>query len=91
MRTKADCEELQKDLMKWYDIWDGRWNSREINVKYACGKNNPNLTYEMMDSEPTTTVGEWNPGLTVDSTMEMSAQCYQEAQEKGNRSNAKNH
>lgn len=82
MRTKADCEELQKHLMKWYDIWDGRWNSIEINVKYACGKNSPNLTYEIMDSEPTTTAGEWNPGFTMDSTMEMSAQCYQQAEEK---------
>lgn len=36
----------------------------------------------MMDSEPTTTAGEWNPGFKMDSTREMSAQCYQQAKEK---------
>lgn len=33
-------------------------------------------------TEPTVTTQEWNPGFTMDSPMEMSAQCYQQSKEK---------
>ncbi|CAM5159894.1 unnamed protein product [Natator depressus] len=50
VKTKADCEELQKDLTKlsdWATKWQMKFNVDKCKVTHI-GKNNPNSTYNMM-------------------------------------------
>ena len=50
VKTKADCEELQKDLTKlsdWATKWQMKFNVDKCKVMHI-GKNNPNYTYNMM-------------------------------------------
>ncbi|CAM4625917.1 unnamed protein product [Caretta caretta] len=77
VKTKADCEELQKDLTKLSD-WATKWQMKFIVDKCKVmhiGKNNPNYTYNMMGANLTTTNQEKDLGVIVDSSLKTSTQC----------------
>ncbi|CAM5084504.1 unnamed protein product, partial [Eretmochelys imbricata] len=57
VKTKADCEELQKDLTKlsdWATKWQMKFNMDKCKVMHI-GKNSPNYTYNMMGANLATT------------------------------------
>uniref|UniRef100_A0A8C3FHN3 Reverse transcriptase domain-containing protein n=1 Tax=Chrysemys picta bellii TaxID=8478 RepID=A0A8C3FHN3_CHRPI len=57
VKTKADCEELQKDLTKlsdWATKWPMKFNVDKCKVMHL-GKNNPSYTYNMMGANLATT------------------------------------
>uniref|UniRef100_A0A8C3HZR7 Reverse transcriptase domain-containing protein n=1 Tax=Chrysemys picta bellii TaxID=8478 RepID=A0A8C3HZR7_CHRPI len=86
VKTKADCEELQKDLTKlsdWATKWQMKFNVDTCKVMHS-GKNNPNYTYNMMGANLTTTNQEKDLGVIVDSSLKTSTQCA-EAVKKANR------
>uniref|UniRef100_A0A8C8SCV0 Reverse transcriptase domain-containing protein n=1 Tax=Pelusios castaneus TaxID=367368 RepID=A0A8C8SCV0_9SAUR len=86
VKTKADCEELQKDLTKlsdWASKWQMKFNVDKCKVMHI-GKNNPNYTYNMMGANLATTSQEKDLGVIVDSSLKMSVQCA-EAVKKANR------
>ncbi|CAM4470707.1 unnamed protein product [Lepidochelys olivacea] len=77
VKTKADCEELQKDLTKLRD-WATKWQMKFYVDKYKLmhiGKNNPNYTYNMMGANLATTNQEKDLGVIVDSSLKMSTHC----------------
>ncbi|CAM4557507.1 unnamed protein product [Lepidochelys olivacea] len=77
VRTKTDCEELQKDLTKlsdWATKWQMKFNVDKCKVMHI-GKNNPNYTYNMMEVNLATTNQEKDPGVSVDSSLKTSTQC----------------
>ncbi|CAM5102996.1 unnamed protein product [Eretmochelys imbricata] len=77
VKTKADCEELQKDLTKLND-WGTKWQMKFNVDKYKVmhiGKNNPNYTYNMMGANLATTNQEKDLGVIMNSSLKMSTQC----------------
>ncbi|CAM5143004.1 unnamed protein product [Natator depressus] len=77
VKTKADCEELQKDLTKlsdWATKWQMKFNVDECKVMHT-GKNDPHYTYNMMGANLATTNQERELGVIVDSSLKMSTQC----------------
>ncbi|CAM5138679.1 unnamed protein product [Natator depressus] len=77
VKTKADCEELQKDLAKvsvWATKWQMKLNVDKCKVTHI-GKNNPNYTYNMMEANLATTNQEKDLGVIVDSSLKTSTQC----------------
>uniref|UniRef100_A0A8C4XYG1 Reverse transcriptase domain-containing protein n=1 Tax=Gopherus evgoodei TaxID=1825980 RepID=A0A8C4XYG1_9SAUR len=85
VKTKADCEELQKDLTKlsdWATKWQMKFKVDKCKVMHI-GKNNPNYTYNMMGAHLATTSQEKDLGVIVDSSLKMSTQCA-EAVKKAN-------
>ncbi|CAM4653692.1 unnamed protein product [Lepidochelys kempii] len=77
VKTKADCEELQKDLTKlsdWATKWQMKFNVDKCKVMHI-GKNNPNQTYNTMGSNLATTNQERDLGVIVDSSLNTSMQC----------------
>uniref|UniRef100_A0A8C3H706 Reverse transcriptase domain-containing protein n=1 Tax=Chrysemys picta bellii TaxID=8478 RepID=A0A8C3H706_CHRPI len=86
VKSKADCEELQKDLTKlsdWATKWQMKFNVDKCKVMHI-GKNNSNYTYNMMGANLATTSQEKDLGVIVDSSLKMSTQCA-EAVKKANR------
>uniref|UniRef100_A0A8C3FA90 Reverse transcriptase domain-containing protein n=1 Tax=Chrysemys picta bellii TaxID=8478 RepID=A0A8C3FA90_CHRPI len=86
VKTKADCDELQKDLTKlsdWTTKWQMKCNVDKCKVMHI-GKNNPNYTYNMMGANLATTSQEKDLGVIVDSSLKTSTQCA-EAVKKANR------
>uniref|UniRef100_A0A8C3I5X8 Reverse transcriptase domain-containing protein n=1 Tax=Chrysemys picta bellii TaxID=8478 RepID=A0A8C3I5X8_CHRPI len=77
VKTKADCEELQKDLPKlsdWATKWQIKFNVDKCKVMHI-GRNNPNYTYNMMGANLATTNQEKDLGVIVDSSLKTSTQC----------------
>ncbi|CAM5145823.1 unnamed protein product [Natator depressus] len=77
VKTKADCEELQKDLPKrsdWATKWQMKFNVDKCKVMHI-GKNNPNYTYIMMGANLATTNQEKDLGVIMDSSLKTSMQC----------------
>ncbi|CAM5108054.1 unnamed protein product, partial [Natator depressus] len=77
LKTKADWEELQKDLTKlsdWATKWQMKFNVDKCKVMHI-GKNNPNYTYNMMGANLATTNQEKDLGVIVDSSLKMSMHC----------------
>ncbi|CAM5105037.1 unnamed protein product [Natator depressus] len=77
VKTKADCEELQKDLTKlsdWATKWQMKCNVDKCNVMHI-GKNNPNYTYNTMGANLATTNQEKDLGVIVESSLKTSTQC----------------
>ncbi|CAM5124383.1 unnamed protein product, partial [Natator depressus] len=77
VKTKADCEELQKDLTKlghWATKWQMKFNVDKCKVMHI-GKNNPNYTYNMMRANLATPNQEKDLGVIVDSSLKTSTQC----------------
>ncbi|CAM5109632.1 unnamed protein product [Eretmochelys imbricata] len=77
LKTKADCEELQKDLTKlsdWATKWQMKFNVDKCKVMHI-GKNNPNYTYNMMGANLPMTNQERDLGVIVDSSLKTSTQC----------------
>ncbi|CAM4589082.1 unnamed protein product [Caretta caretta] len=69
VKTKADGEELQKDLTKlsdWATKWQMKFNVDKCKVMHI-GKNDPNYTYNMMGANLATTNQEKDLGIIVDS------------------------
>ncbi|CAM5122732.1 unnamed protein product [Eretmochelys imbricata] len=76
VKTKADCEELQKDLKKlsdWATKWRMKFNVDKCKVMHI-GKNNANYTYNMMGTNLATTNQERDLGVIMDSSLKMSMQ-----------------
>ncbi|CAM5148917.1 unnamed protein product [Eretmochelys imbricata] len=76
VKTKADCEEVQKDLTKlsdWATKWQMKFNVDKCKVMHI-GKNNPNYTYNMMGPNLATTNQEKDLGVIVDSSLKTSTQ-----------------
>ncbi|CAM4541138.1 unnamed protein product [Lepidochelys olivacea] len=60
VKSKADCEELQRDLAKmgdWATKWQMKFNADKCKVMHI-GKHNPNSTYKMMGSKLAATTRE---------------------------------
>ncbi|CAM4564408.1 unnamed protein product [Caretta caretta] len=77
LKTKADCEELQKDLTKlsdWATKWQMKFNVDKCKVMHI-GKNNPNYTYNMMGANLPMTNQERDLGVIVESSLKTSTQC----------------
>ncbi|CAM4652894.1 unnamed protein product [Caretta caretta] len=77
VKTKADCEEPQKDLTKlsdWATKREIKFNVDKRKVMHI-GKNNPNYTYNMMRANLATTNQERDLGVIVDSSLKTSTQC----------------
>ncbi|CAM5165119.1 unnamed protein product [Natator depressus] len=77
VKTKADCEELQKDLTKlsdWATKWQMKFNVDKCKVMHI-GKNNLHYTYNMMGANLATTNQEKDLGVIVDSSLKTSTQC----------------
>ncbi|CAM4644795.1 unnamed protein product [Lepidochelys kempii] len=77
VETKADCEELQKDLTKLSDSatkWQMKFNVDKGKVMHI-GKNNPNYTYNVMGANLATTNQEKDLAVIVDSSLKTSTQC----------------
>ncbi|CAM5097662.1 unnamed protein product [Natator depressus] len=77
VKTKADCEELQKDLTKlsdWATKCQMKFNADKCKVMHI-GKNNPNYTYNMMGANVATTNQEKDLGVIVESSLKTSTQC----------------
>uniref|UniRef100_A0A8C3P8K5 Gypsy retrotransposon integrase-like protein 1 n=1 Tax=Chrysemys picta bellii TaxID=8478 RepID=A0A8C3P8K5_CHRPI len=77
VKTKADCEELQKDLTKlsdWATKWQMKFNVDKCKVMHI-GKNNPNYTHNMMGANLATTNQERDLGVIVDSSLKTFTQC----------------
>ncbi|CAM5150171.1 unnamed protein product [Eretmochelys imbricata] len=77
VKTKADCEELQKDLTKlsdWATKWQMKFTVDKCKVMHIR-KNNPNYTYNMMGANLATTNQEKDLGVIVDSSLKTSTQC----------------
>ncbi|CAM5132666.1 unnamed protein product [Eretmochelys imbricata] len=77
VKTKTDCEELQKDLTKlsdWATKWQMKFNVDKYKVMHI-GKNNPNYTYTMMGANLVTTNQERDLRVIMDSSLKMSMQC----------------
>ncbi|CAM5114425.1 unnamed protein product [Natator depressus] len=77
VKTKADCEELQKGLTKlsdWATKWQMKFNVEKCKVMHI-GKNNPNYTYNMMRANLATANQEKDLGVIVDSSLKTSMQC----------------
>ncbi|CAM4589481.1 unnamed protein product [Caretta caretta] len=76
VKSRADCEELQKDLSK---LGDGatklqmKFNVDKCKVMHI-GKHNPNYTYKMMGSKSAVTTQEREFGVIVDSSLKSSTQ-----------------
>uniref|UniRef100_A0A8C3IBY2 Reverse transcriptase domain-containing protein n=1 Tax=Chrysemys picta bellii TaxID=8478 RepID=A0A8C3IBY2_CHRPI len=85
VKTKADCEELQKDLIKlsdWATKWQMKFNMDKCKVMHI-GKNNPNYTYNVTGANLATTNKERDLGVIVDSSLKTSMQ-YAAAVKKAN-------
>ncbi|CAM4642329.1 unnamed protein product [Lepidochelys kempii] len=77
VKTKADCEELQKDLTKlsdWATKWQMKFHADQCKVMHI-GKYNPNYTYKMMGSKLAVATQERDFGVIVDSSLKTSTQC----------------
>ena len=77
VKTKRDCEELQKDLSKlgeWAEKWQMRFNVKKCKVMHI-GAKNQNFTYRLMGSELSVTAQERDLGVLVDNSMKVSTQC----------------
>ncbi|CAM5119150.1 unnamed protein product [Natator depressus] len=77
VKTKADCEELQKALTKlsdWATKWQMKFHVDKCKVMHT-GKNNPNYTYNMMGANLATTNQEKDLGVIMDSSLKTSTQC----------------
>ncbi|CAM4645910.1 unnamed protein product [Lepidochelys kempii] len=77
VKTKADCEELRKDLTKLSDgatKWQMKFNADKCKVMHI-GKNNPSYAYNMMGANLATTNQEKDLGVIVDSSLKTSTQC----------------
>ncbi|CAM5145241.1 unnamed protein product [Eretmochelys imbricata] len=77
VKTKADCEELQKAFTKlsdWATKWQMKFNVDKYKVMHI-GKNNPNYTYNMMWANLATSNQEKDLGVIVDSSLKTSMQC----------------
>ncbi|CAM5106410.1 unnamed protein product [Eretmochelys imbricata] len=77
VKTKADCEELQKALTKltdWATKWQMKLNVDKCKVMHT-GKNNPNDTYSTMGANLATTNQEKDLGVIVGSSLKTSTQC----------------
>ena len=77
VKTRRDCEELQKDLSKleeWAAKWQMRFNVGKCKVMHI-GAKNPNFKYRLTGSELSVTDQERDLGVLVDSSMKVSTQC----------------
>ncbi|CAM5140560.1 unnamed protein product [Eretmochelys imbricata] len=77
VKTKADCEELQKDLIKlsdWETKWQLKFNVDKWKVMHI-GKNNLNYTYNMMGANLAATNQEKDLGVIMDSSLKTSTHC----------------
>ena len=77
VKTRRDCEELQKDLSKlgeWVAKWQMHFNIRKCKVMHI-GAKNQNFIYQLMGSELSLMDQERDLGVLVDSSMKGSTQC----------------
>ena len=79
VKTRWDCEELQKDLSKLGE-WQAKqqicFNIRKCKIMHI-GAKNQNFSYQLMGSELSVMDQERDIGVLVDSLMKVSTQCVQ--------------
>ena len=76
VKTRRDCEELQKDFSKlgeWVANWQMCFNIRKCKVMHI-GAKNQNFNYQLMGSELSVRDQERDLDVLVDSSMKVSTQ-----------------
>ena len=77
VKTRRDCDQLQKDLSKlgeWAAKWQMCFNIRKYKVMHT-GAKNQNFIHQLMGSELSMMDQERDLGVLVDSSMKVSTQC----------------